>query len=253
MSCAVVWFKRDLRLSDHEPLAAAIASGRPVLLLYCFEPELLGNRHYSARHWRFVWQSLMDMRRRLAEQQLRLCIYRGRPEDLFEALIAGGHLGNLYSYEETGLAVTFARDKRIAATLRTHAIPWQEFASNGVSRGRRNRQHWNRDWGLRMSAAEATADLTQVRGDRTAEQALEGFVLDNPPTSWSEPSEPFQSGGETAARATLATFLDQRCTRYAVDISKPESSRESCSRLSPYLAWGNLSIRQVYRARLSAR
>ena len=30
-------------------------------------------------------------------------------------------------------------------------------------------------------------------------------------------------------------------------ISKPELSRTSCSRLSPYLAWGNLSVREVFQ------
>ncbi|MFK8040878.1 FAD-binding domain-containing protein, partial [Congregibacter sp.] len=58
----------------------------------------------------------------------------------------------------------------------------------------------------------------------------------------------FQTGGESAARQTLNDFLLRRSSGYARNISKPLASRESCSRLSPYLAWGNLSIRQVYQA-----
>lgn len=50
----LVWLKRDLRLTDHAPLQAALTSGRPTLLLYLFEPMLLGDAHYSERHWRFV-------------------------------------------------------------------------------------------------------------------------------------------------------------------------------------------------------
>jgi len=41
----VVWFKRDLRLSDHQPLAEAIARGGSVFLLYVVEPDLLKNAH----------------------------------------------------------------------------------------------------------------------------------------------------------------------------------------------------------------
>ena len=63
----------------------------------------------------------------------------------------------------------------------------------------------------------------------------------------------FQRGGEAAARQTLEDFLAHRCGRYALDISKPDASRESCSRLSPYLAWGNLSMRQVFQALQSAK
>ena len=57
----LVWFKRDLRLSDHQPLASAIASDLPCLLIYNFEPLLLDEPHYSLRHWRFVAQSLKDI------------------------------------------------------------------------------------------------------------------------------------------------------------------------------------------------
>ncbi|MDA0892829.1 MAG: deoxyribodipyrimidine photo-lyase, partial [Proteobacteria bacterium] len=46
----VVWFKRDLRLADHQPLAEAIAHGDPVLLLYIVEPALLKNPHYRGRN-----------------------------------------------------------------------------------------------------------------------------------------------------------------------------------------------------------
>jgi len=54
-SINVVWFKRDLRLLDHAPLAAASESALPVLLLYMVEPMLIGDHHFSPRHWRFIW------------------------------------------------------------------------------------------------------------------------------------------------------------------------------------------------------
>ncbi len=59
----IVWFKRDLRLADHAPLAAACDRGLPLLLLYLFEPDLLDDPHYSERHWRFVTESLQDLDR----------------------------------------------------------------------------------------------------------------------------------------------------------------------------------------------
>jgi len=38
MGINIVWFKRDLRLSDHQPLAAALALRQPLLLIYILEP-----------------------------------------------------------------------------------------------------------------------------------------------------------------------------------------------------------------------
>ena len=88
MSINLVWFKRDLRLSDHEPLSRAIAdsirSGRKILLLYIFEDLQLSDSHYSTRHWRFVYQSLMDMQQALPDQSL--WIKRGNALDIFDEL-----------------------------------------------------------------------------------------------------------------------------------------------------------------------
>ena len=47
---AVVWLKRDLRLADHGPLAAAAAAGRPVAVLYCYEPSLVQAGDFSHCH-----------------------------------------------------------------------------------------------------------------------------------------------------------------------------------------------------------
>ena len=57
----------------------------------------------------------------------------------------------------------------------------------------------------------------------------------------------FQPAGETNAWRYLKSFLDKRVSGYAFDISKPLKSRNSCSRLSPYISWGNLNIRIVYQ------
>ena len=44
----IVWFKRDLRIADHRPLAMAIAAG-PTLPLYIAEPELWAQPDASAK------------------------------------------------------------------------------------------------------------------------------------------------------------------------------------------------------------
>ena len=51
-----------------------------------------------------------------------------------------------------------------------------------------------------------------------------------------------------AAQATLEAFLQVRGAGYRKDMSTPVAGWDSCSRLSPYLAWGCLSVRQVHQA-----
>ena len=54
----IIWFKRDLRVHDHAPLVAALASGRPLLPLYIVEPDLWAQPDASARHYEFLREAL---------------------------------------------------------------------------------------------------------------------------------------------------------------------------------------------------
>ena len=38
MPASLVWFRKDLRLADHPALIAGLGSGRPVVLVYEFDP-----------------------------------------------------------------------------------------------------------------------------------------------------------------------------------------------------------------------
>ena len=62
----IVWFKRDLRVVDHQPLLQASRHG-PVLPLVIVEPELWQQPDASARQWAFYAESLEELRRSLAE------------------------------------------------------------------------------------------------------------------------------------------------------------------------------------------
>ena len=120
----VVWFKRDLRLADHAPLAAAIERSEPLLLLYIVEPTLLGDPHYRGRHWHFIAQSLQAMNDELAMLGAQIQVLEGEPVSLLNTLHQSQPIGHLYSHEETGLGVTLSEiDRSPRSALR------------GVSRG----------------------------------------------------------------------------------------------------------------------
>jgi len=252
MSIDVLWFKRDLRLADHAPLANALAAGRPLLLVFIVEPILLEDAHYAERHWRFIWQSLEDLRGQLASRDAPLLAVHGDAVEVLRRVHDAVAIDTLHSHEETGLAVTFARDRAVARFCDARGIHWTESPSNGVTRGLSHRRGWNRRWGRNMRAPEATPDWSGYRSPpRAALDALAPLACD-PPAPWKQKETLFQRGGEAAAQRTLASFLEQRAGRYQLDISRPGASRHSCSRLSPYLAWGNISVRQIFQA-LEAR
>ncbi len=238
----MVWFKRDLRLQDHAALAAACRGNLPVLLVYCFETMLLEDPHYSSRHWRFVWQSLVDLNRQLSQYNARVHVLSGNILDCFEDLSARFQINCLFSHEEIGLANTFARDRQLKQWCDKQRVRWLEHPTGAVIRGNKNRQTWDKHWNEVMRATQHMPDFQQA-----SFVVLENVDPYPAPVEWRDADPLMQTGGETVAQQVLQDFYLERGQNYNLGISKPQASRVSCSRLSPYLAWGNISLRATYQ------
>lgn len=245
-STNIVWLKRATRLEDNPALEAALAEGCPVLLLYVFEPTVMADTHYSDRHWRFVSESIADMDQRLAEVGSKVLTVQSEFIQVIEHLI--DRLGSikLFSMMETGIKVTYDRDKAVKRYTAQHRIVWQEYQADGIERGRHNRDGWKEAWQVYMSATVIMGSWRSGNylGTEEVQQLSIGFTsFDVPPAEHAD----MQRGGETRAYAVLKSFLTDRVKVYNQSISKPEASRHGCSRLSPYLAWGNISMRVVHQ------
>jgi deoxyribodipyrimidine photo-lyase len=244
----IVWFKRDLRLRDHEALAAAIREGLPLILIYCFEPSLVHAPQSDERHWRFVWQSLEDMNRELAKWDTQVHVFYQEVLPVFEHLLQSYQVAQVFSHVETGIGLTYQRDKAMADFFAAHGIAWWEFQQQGVTRGRKNRKNWSKDWYAMMSAPVAEPEFSKANFFTLSKTFVQEISQELIPEEWKIVKLNMQKGGASLARKYLDSFFSERVKNYNKHISKPELSRKGCSRLSPYLSWGNLSMRQVYQA-----
>jgi deoxyribodipyrimidine photo-lyase len=244
---SIVWLKRDLRLSDHEPLAEAIQAGYPVLLMYCFEPSLIATPQSDDRHWRFVWESLEDLNLRLKTYQASIAIFHSEIKEVFERLIIEFQIQAVFSHQETGIKVTFDRDREMGNFFKANGIHWKEYLQQGVHRGRKNRDRWRNSWFGFAKAPLKNPELKKTTFFSLSKDFWEAFPQNEIPFSWKTSNPQMQPGGESKGRMYLKSFLDDRVKNYNRHISKPELARKGCSRLSPYLAWGCLSIREVYQ------
>ena len=136
----IVWFKRDLRFTDHEPLYRALDSDIPVLLVYFFEPSLIAFPDSDVRHWRFVHESLMEMRGRLEDRNGQLYVFHSEVIPVFQALASVYDIKTLFSHEEIGNGVSFERDKAVSTFCRSAGISWKETPTNGVIRRLKSRK-----------------------------------------------------------------------------------------------------------------
>ncbi|MBP2833234.1 deoxyribodipyrimidine photo-lyase [Aquimarina sp. U1-2] len=249
----IVWFKRDLRLQDNEAIYKAIQSGTPTLLLYVFENSLKEDAHYSERHWNFIKQSLQDINEQLVACNTKVLCVSSEVIKAFGMLQQFWKIDTVFSHQETGIKKTYDRDKNFRTFCRNNLITWQENGNNGISRGRKNRKGWREDCERYMSEPQfefkpGTHSFIPLE---TIKEVEEVFSLENLEVS---KTSNFQRGGTTTAMKYLYSFFYKgRYKDYSFYISKPELSRKGCSRLSPYLAWGNLSIRQVWQYAMEFR
>ena len=240
----IVWFKRDLRLQDNEAIFNAIRCNKPTLLLYVFENSLQNDGHYSERHWNFIKQSIQDINQQLVPFNTKILSVSGEVISIINSLQEIHKIDTVFSHQETGIKITYERDKSFKRFCKNNVIQWKENINNGIFRGLENRKNWVKLWEDYMNSKqfpfEATAqNFLSLESIQTLENNFETVSLET------SPNDVFQKGGSTMANKYLESFFANRYLDYSRNISKPLLARKSCSRLSPYIAWGNLSSRQV--------
>ena len=92
----IVWFKRDLRFTDHEPLYVAQKQSLPVLLIYCFEPSVMNYDDSDIRHWRFVHQSLQEMQSKLLDLNAQVYVFHAEAIEVFQKLAEQYQIKNIF-------------------------------------------------------------------------------------------------------------------------------------------------------------
>ncbi|WP_317043463.1 cryptochrome/deoxyribodipyrimidine photo-lyase family protein [Nonlabens spongiae] len=242
----IVWFKRDLRILDHEPLILAAQSELPLLCIYILEPMIINDAHYSERHYNFIKESIQELQSQLKLKGGHLLTIHGEAVKTFKSLSKLFKIKTIFSYQETGLWNTFQRDLTLKKWFKQNHIQWNESVSNGVIRGLSNRKTWKDNWIDFMNAPLQNPDLNEANFISTdtfkkLESRFELVDLKTPN------DHSFQKGGTQTALKYLDSFFKHRILEYNNQYSKPLTSRKHSSRLSPYLAWGNLSVRMVIK------
>ena len=239
----IVWLKRDLRTHDHAALFAASAGGVPVIPLYVVEPDYWTLPDTSARQWAFIRESLLELNMRLTTLGAPLVARVGEVVGVLEDLRARYDI-TLHSHEETGNDWTYRRDLAVKDWCKANDVPWQEQKQFGVFRPLKTRDGWSKRWDALMG---------QPQYPEPEELTGTGLLSDVLPT-WrqldmdEDPCPGRQKGGRKLALKLLQSFLYERGQDYRKSMSSPVTGFTECSRLSPYLAYGCISMREAAQA-----
>ena len=243
----IVWFKRDLRFTDHAPLYFAQQEAVSILLLYCFEPSVMAGPDSDVRHWRFVYQSLQNMQEKLTDVNGVLYIFHNEVLTVLEAIEKTYCIKTIFSHEEIGNKLTYDRDKNVQTFTQQNNIKWNEYQHNAVVRRLKSRKNWDKLWTQTMLLPPLLVDENNWNFVQLQEPLYASLKGKNLPEEITTVNSNFQQGGENLAWRYLDSFLKERYVNYSKHISKPELSRKGCSRMSPYLAYGNISMKMVYQ------
>lgn len=236
-----IWFKRDLRVHDHRPLANAARSG-PILPVFIVEPEVIHAPDFDALHWKFIQESLIDLKTSLSDLGASLQILEGNAVDVLQALHDQYGFSFLWAHEETGNAVTYKRDQAVSAWAGSKNVSFVELPQNGVVRCLRDRDGWSRQWEQRMREPQVDAPQSLSCPDGLGLTEIPEAVDLGLEVSSREVDI---KGGEKEGIRQLQSFIQSRGHRYHREMSSPNTAYGSCSRLSAYLAWGCISMRTV--------
>jgi deoxyribodipyrimidine photo-lyase len=237
----IVWFKRDLRVTDHAPLWHAGQQAN-VLPLYVIEPELWLQADASNRHWAFIKGALIDCREALKQLGQALVVREGDICDVFDELSQIVKINAVHAHQETGNLWSYQRDIKAAQYFKARDIAFHEYRQQGILRGPMDRNDWADRWDQFMAeqlipTPEKIGSIDIPHGDipETAPGHPNAFVL--------REMNPSRQGAEK----TLARFLHEQSAYYPARIGQP-GARFASSRLSAHLAWGTLSVREVVHA-----
>jgi deoxyribodipyrimidine photo-lyase len=242
----IVWFKRDLRVENHLAISNASKCG-PTLALFCWEPAMWRAEDASIAQQAFVGECLRSLRRALDKLGIHLHISSMGIIETLNFIAKKQTISGLYSHEETGNLISFAIDQSVAMWCKTNRAIWHQYPQNGVVRGLKNRDEWHGLWEAHMRAPCVSLSGVNLP---TATKYQPILTLPKRPIvrAVGEDKQYRQSGGREEALAVLNSFLNDRSRHYRGGISSPIKAAAFSSRLSPYLAWGCLSMREVVQA-----
>ncbi len=247
---ALLWLTRDLRLHDHPALHAALDRHERAVPVFCLDDRLLRGRHASGPRTQFLLDCLADLDGSLRSRGSGLVVRHGAPERELPALAAKLGAEAVHCSADSG---PFARGrmKRVVRALREVELvahPGLHAVDDlGVVRTQSGKPYtvfspFHRNW--RQVARRDVLDVPRALPPlpSTLEEGRLPALSD---LGLTQELEQPPRGGEAAGRERLSAFLADDVRDYADN--HDALGRDRSSRLSPYLHFGCVSVREIER------
>ncbi len=253
----IVWLRHDLRLRDNPALYHAAYNKTPIIPVFIYDPEAMDRDYGGAQKW-WLHHALHALRKDFKDHGVDLVVRQGDSLEILNTLISETNAKGVYwnrSYE----AWSIDRDAHIKEVLKDRDLDVQSFKANVLFE----------PWTVKNGSGDPYRVFTPFwKACRAQEEAIEdelpvpNSMVNGAPSSlnigdisdfdflpdirWDKKMADHWDISENGAWERMHTFFKDALGGYKDDRNIP--SRDTTSRLSPYLRWGIISPRSIWHA-----
>ena len=237
----IIWFRYDLRIYENSAFTEAIKNGN-VLPIFIFDKELFKLETSSSFHLRFIKDSLNDLKNKLKKKyNSNLSIHYGDTKEIFNYLIRKYSVSEIYSNRIFKHKYLMDLDKKCENLFNDLKVKWILTNQFGIDLNHRERHKWSYNWNKFIQSGKNSVKFNckfiNIKGNfefydvKTNE--INGKLI--------------QRGGRDEAIKLLDSFIETRSENYQREMSSPISGETACSRLSPHITYGTISLQEIHR------
>jgi deoxyribodipyrimidine photo-lyase len=249
----LLWFRRDLRLTDNEIVTLAAANDAAVIPFFIIDPWFYTWADVGTARVRFLFESLENFNFNLQKLGSQLYLFEGNSIDIMQELtkqlIQQECHPKLFFNRDVQVEYGINRDKTIVDFYKQLNLDYH-IGLNNFLQSAEQRDEWFNEYYTYQRQSQyktpATINTPQI-------------TLNLPKLTFEELKQKYHSfwavekvyfpGGETQAQAQLDSFLKKRYSGYHWKLSRPMLSQlGATSHLSPHLTFGTISTRTVYQS-----
>ncbi|MFH7026454.1 MAG: FAD-binding domain-containing protein [Heteroscytonema crispum UTEX LB 1556] len=248
----VIWFRRDLRLTDNEIVTLATGKNASVLPCFIIDPWFYTWADTGKARVRFLFESLENLDYNLQRLGSQLRLFEGNSteilQELTRQLMQQGYRPKLFFNRDVQVEYGVSRDRAIIDFYQGLNLDFH-LGLNNFLQSEDNRDQWFNEYYTyqrkpqyetpqTINSPQLTFNLPQLTFTELKQKYRDFWQV----------GQTYFTGGETKAQATLNSFLKSRFYGYHWKLSRPWLSQQrATSHLSPHLAFGTISTRTIYQ------
>ena len=244
----IFWFRRDLRLEDNAALYLALQSGSPVLPIFIFDSNILGELPKDDARVTFIHSLLTQINETLATYSKSLAVFHGDPETIFRELMKVNTINKVFTNEDYE-PYALVRDVAIKSLLSKNKIDFLTFKDHVIFA----KDEVVKDDGLPYVVFTPFSNKwkSQLANKQPVQYQSADFL-----NNFFTHSYPFLSLSDIGFKLSMIAVPDFDTSQSVIDnyeMTRNFPALRGTSGLSPHLRFGAVSVRKICAAAMNAQ